>query len=103
MERMRVELEAEGHRDVVFTAVNGSDAAPDQLGLVERCAFPLFQDLVEVDAWDLHDGHKDDLYVYDRDGHLAVYLPRDGELSIDLSTAIGYANLKNAILFALGE
>ena len=103
MERMRIELEAEGHHDVVFAAVNGSDAVDDQAALVERCAFPLFQDLVEVDAWELHDGHKDDIFVYGADGRLAVALLRSGELEIDLSTAVGYANLKAAILFALAE
>jgi hypothetical protein len=99
---MRLELVAEGHV-VAFTAVNKSDAADDQAELVARCAFPLFQDLVEVDAWDLHDGHKDDIYVYDREGRLAAYLPQAGEVSMVLSTAEGYANLKSAILSVVGE
>ena len=103
MDRMRVELAVEGHDDVVFTAINGSDAVDDQALLVARCAFPLFQDLALVGAWSLHDGHKDDIYVYDREGRLAVYLGRQGELETDLSTPIGYANLKAAILFALGR
>ncbi len=103
MERMRIELEAQGHHDVVFTAVNSTDAVEEQPQLIQRCSFPLFQDLPEVDAWGLHDGHKDDIYVYDREGVLAVYLPRGGELDTDLSTPVGYGNLKNAILFALGE
>lgn len=102
MERMRIELEAEGH-PVTFTAINKNDATDDQAALVAVCAFPLFQDLVEVDAWDLHDGHKDDIYIYDRDGRLAVYLPRSGDVSTDLSTALGYANLKAAILSVVGQ
>ena len=102
MERMRVELEAEGH-PVAFTAVNKTDATDDQAELVARCAFPLFQDLVPVDAWDLHDGHKDDIYIYDRDGRLAVYLPAGGEVETDLATAEGYANLRSAIVSVVGE
>lgn len=97
MERMRIELEAEGH-PVTFAAVNKNDAVDDQPELVSRCSFPLFQDLVEVDAWDLHDGHKDDIYIYDREGVLARYLPQSDELSMVLSTPEGYANLKSAIL-----
>jgi len=99
---MRIELQLEGH-PVVFTAVNKSDATDDQAELVARCAFPLFQDLVTVDAWDLHDGHKDDIYIYDREGRLAVYLPVTGEVETDLATAEGYANLKSAILSVVGE
>jgi hypothetical protein len=99
---MRVELDAEGH-SAEFTAINKNDAADDQAALVAACGFPLFQDLVEVDAWALHDGHKDDIIIYDREGNVAVYLPRSGPVSTDLSTPIGYANLKNAILSVLAQ
>ena len=76
---MRIELEVEG-RDVQFVIINKADAADDQAKLTSRCSFPLFQDLDEVGAWDLHGGGKDDFFVFDGQGALAAYLPIDGEV-----------------------
>ena len=97
MERMRIELEDFG-RSVQFVTVNKDDAAPWQEDLASRCSFPLVQDLPEVGAWDLMDGNKDDIYIYDREGNLAVYLPFHGAIETNLSTEEGYRNLLAAIL-----
>ena len=94
---MRIELEVAGY-DVQFLVVNKQDAEPSQEKLINKCAFPLFQDIAEVDVWSLHNGKKDDFYVYDAQGLLRVYLPNAGELSTNLSTAEGYANVKEAIV-----
>ena len=99
LEQMRLELEVEGHV-VHFAAINGVGEVPDQQELVNRCAFPLFQDTVEVGAWGVHGGAKDDLYVYDSTGHLHAFLSPDGEVPTNLSTDAGYAAVKEAILAA---
>lgn len=101
MEKMRIELAAAGH-EVHFVAVNAISAVETQQKLVDRCAFPIFQDTEAIGAWDLHNGRKDDFYVYDRQGVLTDYFSISGERSVYLNTSEGYANLKNAILAALG-
>ena len=62
--------------------------------------FPVFQDSVEVDAWGLQGGRKDDLFVYDAEGRLSAYLPFNGELVTDLSEPEGHDNLWNTIMAA---
>ena len=64
-----------------------------------RCTFPLFQDKADVDAWALHGGKKDDIYVYDAEGDLSTFISSSGP-NIDLSTDEGYENLMFAILKA---
>lgn len=107
MERMRVELDVAGVA-VRFAAINVAYSADYQQELVDRCAFPLFQDLEEVDAVALHRARKDDILVYDSDGRLAAYLtlasgptPLDGGTGEPTSNIVnpeGYANLKRIIL-----
>ena len=94
---MRLELEADGY-PVQVLAVNKIAADSSQESLIEKTAFPLFQDTLEMQAWSLHDGSKDDFYVYAPDGSLSAYLPHGGELGTNLSTDEGFNNLKDAIL-----
>ena len=100
MERMRIELQASG-QTVHFIAINKADAVDQQTKLVNRCAFPLFQDIPELNVWERHNGRKDDFYVYDQEGKLADYLSISGERSVNLGTEEGYNNLKTAILNVL--
>ena len=100
MEKMRVELSIEGH-DVQFITINKADAADKQDKLIERCSFPLFQDTDEINVWEMHNGKKDDFYIYDRNGILQAHHPVSGELSMVLSDPIGYGNLKDSILNVL--
>ena len=97
---MRIELEVAGY-DVQFLVVNKQDAESTQQKLIDKCAYPIFQDVAEVDAWRLHDGKKDDFYIFNENGELAVFLPNGGEISTNLSTQEGYENVKNAILGVL--
>ncbi|MBW2528270.1 MAG: hypothetical protein JRI23_29105 [Deltaproteobacteria bacterium] len=107
MERLRVELSVAGE-PVHFLAINTSAAADYQHELVNRCAFPLFQDLETVDAPSMHHARKDDILVYDSQGLLAAYLtlyagpaPLDGgtgEPSSNIVSPEGYANLRRIIL-----
>lgn len=97
LEQMRYQLEVEGH-DVHFAIVNLKSMSGLQDNLIERGSFPLFQDTDEVDAWGLHGGRKDDFYIYDGDGVLQTFLAASGELSTNLSTDEGYANVHDAIV-----
>jgi thiol-disulfide isomerase/thioredoxin len=101
LEQLKLELALEGY-DVEMVTINGTTAnnADDQQELIDRCSFPIFQDLDEVGAWDLHGGGKDDMYIYAADGTLAQALPVEGELSTNLSTDEGYANVKQALIEA---
>ncbi len=101
MDKLTGELKGEGV-NVQFVAVNGvsADKPGDQQNLIDRCAFPLFQDTKDVDAWGQHAGMKDDIFVYKADGTLAEYLPTGGKKSTDLSSSDGYANLKQAVIDA---
>ena len=99
---MRIEFEAGGQK-VHVVAVNAISALEQQQKLVDRCAFPLFQD-TEADAvWELHNGKKDDFYVYDRNGKLADFLSISGDRSVNLGTNEGYNNLKSAIQAVLTQ
>jgi thiol-disulfide isomerase/thioredoxin len=81
---------------------------------VYRCTFPLFQDAafdpsleedpenpVPNSAWELHNGNKDDFFIYGADGELIEYLPRSNPLfSTNLGTEVGYTNVKQALIDA---
>jgi hypothetical protein len=99
---MGYELEAEGHQ-VHFVAVNKADATDTQAKLTDKATYPMLQDTDEVGAWALHQGKKDDFFVYGMDGKLSSYLLMGGEIDTNLSKPEGYANVKQAILAALGQ
>ena len=71
--------------------------------LSDRCSFPLFQGTTEMDLWAIQGGLKDSLYIYDAEGILADYIPPTGEISTNMNTDEGYANVKDAILAVLGQ
>lgn len=102
MDEMQKELLTEGH-DVEFLAINVASGVTSQASLVGVCDFPLFQDTAEALAWTMQGGNKDDIYIYDAAGELLKYLPMGGDVDTNLSGAAGYANLKDAILTALGN
>ena len=97
---MRIELEIAGY-DVLFVSIN----VPDEPGietqerLVDRCSFPLLQDNPSLNIWERMGGGKDDFYVLDRDGNVARYFDYGvSSLPLNLSTADGYATIKDAII-----
>ncbi|GBM49294.1 hypothetical protein AVEN_23177-1 [Araneus ventricosus] len=66
-----------GMNDLEFMIVN-SNLPHSQAVLHElesRVSFPVYQDTVEKNVWGLMEGGKDDIYVYDRCGRLAYYIP----------------------------
>ncbi|XP_055927213.1 uncharacterized protein LOC129958634 [Argiope bruennichi] len=63
--------------DLEFMIVN-SNLPHSQAVLHElenRVTFNVYQDTVEKNIWGLMEGGKDDIYVYDRCGRLAYYIP----------------------------
>ncbi len=100
LDRMRIEFSTLGYDNVVFMAINGTSADNDEDRgkLLSKCAFPLFQDLEAINAWQLHAGKKDDIFIYDAEGKLAKSFQNFEETNTDLSTVDGYAAIKNAIL-----
>ena len=100
---MRLELRNAGYTDVQFAAINSIDALGDRKNLSDRASFPLFQDNSEINGWDMHDGHKDDFYIYGRDGKLAAYLPVKGGPSIVLTTDEGYDYVKQQLVNILEQ
>ena len=98
---MKAELADEGYL-VHMVAINAISATAHQGGLIENASFPLFQDTPEVDAWGLHGGRKDDIIIYDAEGSLHTSLPNGGELTTNLGTNEGYANVWNALVEASG-
>ncbi|TPV94509.1 MAG: hypothetical protein B7733_14805 [Myxococcales bacterium FL481] len=101
MERLRLDFRQAGYEDVEFAAINSIDALDDRKKLSARCSFPLFQDTSETEGWDMHEGNKDDFYIYDRDGKLAAYLPAKGGPSIKLATEAGYDYVKGRLIEVL--
>ena len=81
---------------------------------IYRCTFPLLQDVsIETEAedgpednfphnaWELHNGNKDDFFIYGPNGTLVTYLPRNSPLvSTNLSSEAGYTNVKQAVIDA---
>jgi hypothetical protein len=101
MEQMRLELKLQGY-DVQFLAVNGITGNTEeyQENLIERCAFPLFQDTNDDLAWSAVGGGKDDMYIYRADGTLFTYLEYGEDVPTNLSTDEGYEAVLNALMDA---
>ena len=96
---------AEAGYDVQFVIVHGASAssASAQDAMTNKVEFPVFQDTNAVNAWELHGGAKDDIYIYRADGTLSVWLDYSGALSIAMSTEAGYSNVWDAIVAATEE
>lgn len=99
---MKEELDAEG-LEANFAAVNAVSAKAEQYqqNLIDQCSYPLLQDTDEADVWSLHEGGKDDFYLFDATGKIIVHLPFGGEVDTNLSTEEGYGNLKALIVDAI--
>lgn len=102
LEELRVELAFGGYA-LNFLVVNKADAAKDQVEFTNRCSFPLLQDLVEVDAWGLHQGVKDDFFLYDGAGNLIGFYQATGEPALNLSTEEGMQALRTILIDAASQ
>jgi thiol-disulfide isomerase/thioredoxin len=105
LESIALELEEQGkpvYIVVINVSVKNSPEHHDPIGhqfqFVDRVTFPLLQDTDEVDAWALHGGFKDDLFVYRSDGTLQAYLASyKGTVPVDVTTPEGYAAVKGVL------
>ena len=95
-------MDAEGF-SANYLSVNAvsADKEPYQQNLIDNCSYPLLQDKEEVDVWGLHEGDKDDFYIFDADGKLVIHLPFGGAVETNLSTDEGYNSLKSLIIEAI--
>ena len=99
---MNNELVAMGYGDdVQFAIINGEFAKSSVTNLTDQCDFPVFQDTSKKDAWGQHDGFKDDMYIYDKEGKLVQFFPYGGDVSTNLSVPSDYEGFKNHVLDAL--
>ena len=48
----------------------------------------------------MHDGKKDDFYIYTPQGELSAYFTLTGDVNLDLSSEEGYQNVKEALIDA---
>lgn len=98
---MRIELKKAGH-DVAFVTVNKADAADSKAALTAQVSFPVLQDLDAVMAWDYaFGGHKDDFFIYGKDGKLVDFLPYDGQRDTNMQMTAGYITVRDAVLKAV--
>ncbi|MCA9697738.1 MAG: redoxin domain-containing protein [Myxococcales bacterium] len=104
LEQMYQQLSDEGY-EVWFVVINQHGYDASQQEFIDRVSFPLLQDRVEVDAWDLMNipgMGTDDMYIYGADGILHSYFNyAANNPSIDLKTQAGWDTVYNAILDAL--
>lgn len=99
MEEMKKEFAA-NRLKVNIVAVNIASGASSQAEFTSRCSFPLFQDTDLENAFVLHQGGKDDYYIYNERGELSDHFPYKGNRESDLASPEGYANITQAILDA---
>ena len=101
MDQLRLQLRNEGY-EVQMIAINGTtaDNEEDRQALVDRCSFPLFQDVSGQNAWTLQGGSKDDMFVYRADGTLFAALPNGGDIPTNLGTEEGYEAVKQQLIDA---
>jgi hypothetical protein len=117
LEQMRFELLLEGYTPHMIV-INQKGTEEYINLLTSRSRITILQDVEDVDAWlalsdvTLDDmmmdvrtgGDKDDMYIYRSDGTLFRFLEdTDPNFSMNLSTDIGYQNLKSTLLDALTE
>lgn len=108
LETMRQELGDDVEIVVLHGASADNDEDRDALLYLDpaadpktsRCSMPIFQDTEDINAWEQHQGVKDDFFVYAANGELWAYLPRSA--GTDLNTQEGQKTLKDAVMAAKG-
>jgi Fe-S cluster biogenesis protein NfuA len=96
LETLLQELLAEG-QTVNFCAIN-EYTDPNPQFLTEICSFPVFQDDEATNAWALHGGGRDDVFIYTGDAALVAYYDLPADPNGNPASETGRANLKAALL-----
>jgi len=122
MQELFDELLGEGYTELQFLSVNALDAMDDasQQALIYRrtatgeivrdemgepvhlTTFPIFQDVPAVQARTTHLAHKNDFFIYDREGRLSRYMNSYGPDDVWLDLPTGRAAVRTAITEAYG-
>jgi len=77
LEQLRQKFLRHGFEEVIFMGVNSKQWHSELMVqyLEERVQFPVYQAATGNDVFQTLNGRKDDVYVYDRCGRLAYYIP----------------------------
>lgn len=104
LEGMSVDLALAGYT-VNFVAINQTGAEDTLDNFLERCSFPILQDVEAVDAWGAHQARKDDIFIYAADGTLAEFIRVAGLPSEirTLASDAGYDWMRERIIAAFDE
>ena len=122
MQELFDELLGEGYTELQFVSVNALDAmdeASQQALIYRRTAtgelvrdemgepvhlttFPIFQDVPSVQARTTHLAHKNDFFIYDREGRLSRYMNSYGPDDVWLDLPTGRGAVRTAITEAYG-
>ena len=100
-----VNANEQSYRDaLVYVLDDDGNITQDENGEpIYRCTYPMFQDTDDVNAWALHQGSKDDFFIYDADGELWRWLPISGDVDTNLGDPINFANFKALLIEAIGD
>ena len=96
MEKLKTELKQRG-KDIHFVAINGQSAKDDVTNLTDDTTFPILQDSDGEEGWKAVGGSKDDFYIYDSKGVLAVHLPFSGTWATNLAEEGGWQVLNSVL------
>ena len=101
-EKLAEKIRSYQQQGIEVVAINSNDelAIFNQDELASRCSFDLLQDELEINAWQLLGGQKDDIFIYRKGGRLASFLPIMGDVITYLDTQEGYFNVFQAIVAA---
>lgn len=99
MQKLQDEMAAKG-KDIQFVAINGLSAKSDVGNLTAETDFPVLQDNDKSEGWTTLGGSKDDFYIYDSEGKLAVHLPFSGTWATNLGEPGGW-EVATAVLEAI--
>ncbi|CAN8005015.1 unnamed protein product, partial [Ixodes hexagonus] len=75
LEALLHKFRARNMTDVRFLVVNSLDAASQVQELERRVSFPVYQETADEPVWSVLAGDKDDVFIYDRCGRLAYFIP----------------------------
>ena len=92
---MKGEIEAAGLK-VNLVVVNMAETQDSVANLIAQGDFPILQDVAAIDAWKLHEGGKDDMFVYSKSGKLTSFLKYGGVPDTNLGDAAAFAAVKSA-------
>jgi hypothetical protein len=107
LEELRLALDLAGTPVHILT-INKASQVDALESLVERCSFPIFQDVEDADGdsvWTEYGAGIGNFYLYDGEGHLLAFFADhpDSQGRIDLTEGTGYEDLKGILIDAMAQ